>query len=211
MNERPNQLVVDVGGGKSCPFAKYRRPESGTRIVAVDVSEDDIKENRDVDEARTADIVQGLPFGPAEVDMIVSRSVLEHLADLEAFIANSKGVLKPGGYFIHFLPGRFAPFAIINRMLSQRLSRRILFFLHPQTVGICGFPSFYDRCSYSALARLVESPGFEIEEQRLTYYQSRYFDFFFPLYLASVGYELLARATGLPNLSAYILIVARKR
>jgi SAM-dependent methyltransferase len=210
MNERPNQLVVDVGGGKSCPFAKYRRPGFGTRIVAVDVSADEIEENRDVDETRTADIMQELPFEAGEVDMIVSRSVLEHLVDLEAFVANSARVLKPGGYFIHLFPGRFAPFAIINRMFPQRLSRRILFFLHPQTVGICGFPAFYDRCSYSALARLVESRGFEIEEQRMSYYQSRYFDFFFPLYLLSVGYELLARASGLSDLSAYVLIVARK-
>src|SRR5947209_8158296 len=76
MNSRPKQIVVDVGGGKSCPFAKRRDPAMKTKIVAVDISEEEVKDNRDVDEKRVADITRGLPFGAEEVDLIVSRSVL---------------------------------------------------------------------------------------------------------------------------------------
>ena len=45
----------------------------------------------------------------------------------------------------------------------------------------------------------------------LSYYQSRYFGFFVPLYLMSALYEALIRALGIRDLSAYLLIVARKR
>jgi 2-polyprenyl-6-hydroxyphenyl methylase/3-demethylubiquinone-9 3-methyltransferase len=211
MNAQPNQLVVDVGGGKSCPFAKYRRPELGTRIVAVDISEDEIVHNRDVDDRRVGDITKELPFAPGEVDMVVSRSVLEHLEDLEAFIDASARVLKPGGMFIHLLPSRFAPFAVLNRALPNWLSRRIVYFFHPETVGINGFPAFYDRCYDSALSRLLAARGFATEECKIGYYQSQYFNFLFPLYVVSVSYEMLMLATRARNLGAYILIVARKQ
>lgn len=211
MNAQPNQLVVDVGGGKSCPFAKYRRPELGTRIVAVDLSAEEIGVNTDVDDARVANILEDLPFAAEEVDGIVSRSVLEHLTDLDAFLAASARVLKPGGWFVHLLPGRFAPFAIINRALPARVSRRVLYFFHPKAAGICGFPAFYDNCYHAALAGHLQAHGFEIEDCRVSYFQSRYFNFLFPVFVCSAAYELLARAAGAPNLAAYLLVVARKR
>jgi ubiquinone/menaquinone biosynthesis C-methylase UbiE len=211
MNARPNQLVVDVGGGKTCPFAKYRRPELGTRIVAVDVSEEEIRANRDVDEMRVGDVMQNLPFADSEADMIVSRSVVEHLASLDAFLATSARVLKPGGAFVHLFPGRFAPFTMINRALPNWLSRRVLFFFHPTAVGIGGFPAYYDRCYYTAVERSLNAHGFELDECRISYYQSRYLNFFFPAYVVSAAYELIVRAIGWRNLGAYLLIVARKR
>ena len=211
MNARSGQLVADVGGGKGCPFSRFRQPELGTRIVAVDVEPGELRDNRDVDEARIADIMTGLPFAAREVDMIVSRSVLEHLTSVEAFIASSSSALKDGGYFIHLVPARNAPFAVLNRALPAWLSRRIMHFFHPHTVGICGFPAFYDRCDAGSLTSLLDSHGFDIEECRVSYYQSRYFEFFFPLYVVSVLYELAALATRRSALAAYVLIVARRR
>jgi len=164
MNGRPRQLVVDGGDGRSCPFAKYRDPRPGTRIMAIDVSEDEIRHNR-----------------------------------------------QPGGVFIHLSPSRFAPFAVINRALPHWLSRRLLDFLQPQVVGICGFPASYDRCYFTALAGLLTAHEFQIEQHRLRYYRSRYFNFFVPAYLASIAYEVCARATQRRDLAACVLVVARKR
>lgn len=210
MNARPNQLVIDVGGGRACSFAALRQPGSGTRIVAVDISEEEMRHNSDVDETRVGDITRDLPFGDAEADLVVSSSVLEHLANLEAFVRTGARVLKPGGYFIHLLPSRYAPFAVINRALPHSLSKRILYLLQPQVAGVCGFPAVYDRCYASALVSLLESSGFEIEQLRTSYYQSRYFDFFVPGYLASVAYEAIVSALRRRNLAAYLLVVARK-
>lgn len=211
MNARPQQLLVDVGGGKSCPFAEYRQTGLNTRIVAVDVSEDEIRLNRDVDETRVANIMRDLPFETGEVDMIVSRSVLEHLTDLEAFIVASKRVLKPGGSFIHLLPSRYAAFAVVNRALPHRLARRILYFLQPQTAGICGFPAFYDRCYHSAIRDLLTRHDFEVERIDVSYHQSRYFDFFFPAFLVSAAYEMVVHALGARDLGAYITVIAHRR
>ncbi len=211
MNSRPEQVIVDVGGGKSCLFAKYRDPAMKAEIVAVDISEDELRENRDVDEVRVADIMQGLPFNAEEADLIVSRSVLEHLNGLEGFISNTQQTLRAGGYSIHVFPSKFAPFALINRALPKRLSKRLLDLLLPESKETCGFPAFYDNCYYSAIKALLEKHGFDVVRTYLSYYQSPYFSFFFPLYIVSASYELLIYAFGAKNLCAYVLVVAKKR
>ena len=78
MNSRPNQIIVDVGGGKSCTFAQYRDPTQKARIIVGDVSQEELDYNIDVDEKKVANIARGLPFETEEVDLIVSRFVLEH-------------------------------------------------------------------------------------------------------------------------------------
>src|SRR5918995_287962 len=137
----PGAIVVDVGGGRKCEFARFRKAGSGVLIVAVDVSNEELAHNTDVDEKLVADITKRLPFDDAEVDMIVSRSVIEHLRDSEAFAREAARVLKPGGHFISVLPSRFAPFSIANQLLPRRLSRYLLRMLIPGSEGRLGFPA----------------------------------------------------------------------
>lgn len=203
------RVVADVGGGRRCPFAAGRPP--GTRIVAVDVSEAELRGNTDVDEIRVADATQRLPFADASVDLVTSRSVLEHLPDLGAFFAEAARVLRPGGEMIHTFPCRFAPFALLNRALPSSITRRALdAFLEDGTAGYHGFPASYDRCYPDAVTRLLAANGFAVGELRLSFYQSEYFAFFVPAYVASCAYELAARGLGARNLCAYMLLTARK-
>jgi hypothetical protein len=99
----------------------------------------------------------------------------------------------------------------VNRAFPARLSRSLLLFFQPRVTGICGFPAVYHRRYNSALERLLDAHGFEIEETIASYYQSSYYSFFLPLYLLSALYELGARASRSRNLAAYLLVVARKR
>lgn len=211
MNAHQGQLVVDVGGGRRCHFADLRDPALGTRIVAVDISAEELEHNWDVDEKRVADVQRELPFEDGEVDLIVSRSVLEHLEDVEAFVRESARVLKSGGYAIHMLPSKFSPHSIANQLLPRSLSKRAVHFFVPGSEGRLGFPAYYDRCYPAALRRLLERHGFAVEELRPDYYQSDYYDSFLPAYLLSAAYELAVRALRLENLAASLLVVARKR
>jgi malonyl-CoA O-methyltransferase len=43
------------------------------------------------------DLLQPLPFAPASFDVVVSGLVLEHLRELDAFFAEARRVLRPGG------------------------------------------------------------------------------------------------------------------
>ena len=203
-------IVVDVGGGKTCRFADRKAPGSSVKIIGVDVSEEELRDNRDVDEKLVADVVKDIPLSDEEADLVVSRSVLEHLTNVESFVRNAKRVLKSGGYHIHVFPSRFAPFSLINQALPKTVSKRLIHFVAPTSKGRLGFPAFYDHCYPSAMRRLLEKHHFELVETRVSYYQSDYFDFFVPLYLLSALYELGVYAVGAENLAATALIVARK-
>jgi SAM-dependent methyltransferase len=204
-------IVVDVGAGKECTFARYRKRDAEVRIIGVDRSSDELGKNPDVDEKRVADVTLGLPFEAGEADMVVSRSVIEHLRDSELFVREASRVLKPGGYCIHLFASRFAPFAIANRMLPPKVATKLLNTMHPECSGKLGFESHYNKTYVSAMRTLLIRNGFEVENVFVSYYQSGYYNFFLPLYLLSAIYELLVKTLRVENLAAKVLIVAKKR
>ncbi|HXX57407.1 MAG TPA: class I SAM-dependent methyltransferase [Thermodesulfovibrionales bacterium] len=211
LNARPNQIVVDIGGGNVCPFASHRDPQGNSRIIAVDVSMDALIDNLDVDEKIVIDTREELPFRDDEVDMVVSRSVLEHLENPDRFVMHSHRILRKNGYFIHLFPSKFALFALINRMLPRTLSKKMLYLLFPESKGIGGFPAFYNKCYYSAMKSLLEKNGFELIDVHVSYFQSGYFGFFVPLFVLSSLYEIMLRFLRIKNLSAYLIVVAKKK
>ncbi len=200
--------VVDVGGGRKCAFAEFR--PAGSRIIAVDSSEQELCQNQDVDETRVADATKGLPFRDNEVDMVVSKHVLEHLHDIKGFVLEANRILKINGHFIHFFPARYALFAIINRLIPDRLAQRLVHSFLPETKGTRRFRAYYDRCFYSGLRFLLSEAGFQVEKVYVSYYQSHYFSFFVPLFLLSSLYELLLYCLELKDLAACLIVVARK-
>jgi SAM-dependent methyltransferase len=206
----PGSVVVDVGGGRRCHFAHRRRPGSGVRIVAVDVSAEELALNHEVDEKRVGDATRGLPLADGEAAMIVTRSVLEHLRDVEPFVADAARALAPGGWFVHVFPSKYAPFSLANRLLPHSLASRLLRLLIPGSEGRLGFRAYYDRTYASGMRQLLERHGFAVEELRVGWYQSEYFGFLVPLYAASALYELAVRAAGAQDLAANVLIVARR-
>jgi SAM-dependent methyltransferase len=204
------QRIVDVGGGRRCTFSKYR--PAGTWLVAVDLTEDAMAGNTDVDERVVADVVaDDLPFEDTSVDIICSRSVLEHLTDVDGFVRHSARVLKPGGYSIHLFPGRRSVFATINRILPHWLARTLLFSLRPSQIGIGGFPVVYDRCVLSEMKGTFLKSEHDVLEVIASYHGSQYFEFLFPLYLIVTAYEYVCSALGLKDQAARYLLVARRR
>lgn len=211
INRRPGLVVLDIGGGKSCPFVQFIDEPWRHTIIAVDADEVELRRNPDLGDKLVADAAAPhLPFRDGSVDLIVSRSVVEHLRDNRAFFANCARTLRPGGALIHTFPCRFAPFALLNQILPNPLTRRLIARFHPQWQDECGFPARYDRCWFSAMRRLLESCGFENPRFAFRYYQSIYFDFFFPLYLVMLSYDLIVFSLGMRNLACAMLVTAER-
>ena len=200
----PDTVIVDVGGGRNCRFARFRPP--GSRITAVDVSEAELRCNRDVDETRVGDCSVRIPMDDGTADLIVSSSAIEHFPDVTRFVRESARVLKPGGHFVHLLPSKFAPYAVLNRALPHRLARRLVHTIFPGTEHILGFRAHYDHCSLSAFRSLLYRSGLRVEECVVSYSQSWYFSFCVPLFIASASYELAVSLLGLSDLAAYVLV-----
>ena len=212
LNRKPGQVVFDVGGGKECPFLPYAEDPCAHLIIAIDCSAEELGPNPLLGHKVVADAAaNGLPFRDGSADLIVSRAVAEHIRDNAAFFRNCAAALRPGGIMIHAFSGRFAPFSLINQFIPNRLTRRLIGYLHPywREEGNYGFPAFYDRCYFSAMQDLLKSNGFQNAKFTLLYYQSIYFTFFFPLFVLMLLYDLLVSLMGVRNLASGIIVKAQ--
>lgn len=211
MNRRPGQVVLDIGGGKYCPFLPFVEEPAAYQVIAVDCSDEELRGNTQLDQKIVADVAaRALPFRDGTTDLVVSRSVVEHLHDNTAFFMNCARVLRSGGVLVHTFPCKFAPFSLLNQLLPNRLTRRLLAWFQPGWVDSCGFPAYYDHCYYSAIRQLLARSGFINPRFTFRYYQSIYFDFFFPLYLLVLIYDLLVWSLGIRNLACAILVRAER-
>lgn len=207
---RSGQLVVDVGAGHTCPYAAGLPTDSRPHIVGIDLSPAAMKGNDALDEKRVADVVLGgIPFGDGEVDIVTSRSVLEHLSNVERAIEESARVLKPGGYSIHLLSGGLSHLALVNRAIPDKLARGMLYSLHPTSRGVGGQPTVYDRCRYRALKRMFERNGFDMVEIGAGF-GSNYMYFFVPLFLVESLYLIALQTLRAKSLAVAYVAIARR-
>ena len=210
MNARAAQTVVDVGGGYLCPFGQRRRPEMATRLVALDIDERQLKANRTADLRAVADAARALPLGDRSVDLVVTRSVMEHLPDTKRFLDESFRVLKPGSRAIHVFPCRNAPFSLLNRVLPKAVSNWLLTTFFPQWKGEVGFPAFYKNCTYREMLQRLAEIGYAVDRIELRYYQAIYYKFFFPLYLIMLAYDYALWRLDARRLACQIMVVVRR-
>jgi ubiquinone/menaquinone biosynthesis C-methylase UbiE len=123
MNARPRLAVLDVGGGSDTPFAAHRIPQLSTWLVVIDIMEQLLRQNRAVDARLVADACRGIPFKGESIDVIVTRSVMEHLPDNIQFLNECHRLLKRDGLAMCVMPSRRAPFAWAQSSPPGKLSR----------------------------------------------------------------------------------------
>jgi SAM-dependent methyltransferase len=145
------------------PVPAIRRPALRAPDHGARSSDEELRHNRQLDHKIVADAAAlGFPFQDGSADLVVSRAVVEHIRDNAVFFRNCARVLRPGGIVVHAFSGRFAPFALMNQLLPNRLTRRLVDYLHPEwhEEGNYGFLAFYDRCYFSAIKDLLDRNGF---------------------------------------------------
>lgn len=200
--------VLDLGGGRRCVYAGSVRPPGRVKLIAVDVSAEELALNGDVAEKHVADVVTGLPMPDASADLIVSRALLEHVRDVPAAIGHMARVLKPGGVALHLVPCRYSLFGIAARALPFGPLVRLLHHVMPWTRGNVEFPVVYDHCYPQALEQAFRRAGFSGVESWITWAQPGYFEAVYPVFLLHAIYEWVVRRLGIRRLAAYTVIRA---
>jgi 2-polyprenyl-6-hydroxyphenyl methylase/3-demethylubiquinone-9 3-methyltransferase len=201
--------LVDVGAGRTTPYADA--VPNGHTLVGVDVLEADLEANPGLDERVVRNVItEGLPTEAQGAGVITSRMVIEHIPDLDRFARELATALVPGGSTVHLFAGRHSVFAILNRLLPEEVSRRILFALRPESVEVGGFETHYDRTNASAARRVFEGAGFTDVEIVVSYQVSQYFEFFFPLFLLARVWETALHHLGRQDLGSFVLLTARR-
>jgi SAM-dependent methyltransferase len=160
--------VAELGGGANPMIGDPEKWGFAPERVVIDISADELdKADEDVTK-RVADLCQPVTDGLESYDLVFSKMLCEHLPDAAQFHANCFKLLKPGGLAVHFFPTLFtAPF-VINKLIPEDLTRKMLRMVQPVRFTdpkVSKFPAYYRWCTGPTprARRRYESVGFEIE------------------------------------------------
>lgn len=203
-------VVLDLGGGRNCVYASAVQPPGRLRLVAIDISPEELALNSDVSETHVADVARGLPMPDASVDLVLSRALLEHVDGVPSAIRHMARVLVPGGVALHFVPCRYSLFGMAARLLPFGPILRLTHLLAPLSRGVVGFPIHYDHCYPQALEREFRAAGFADVQLEYTWACSGYFTGVYPLFLLHAVYEKVVRRLRIRRLASYTLVRATR-
>ena len=203
-------VVLDLGGGRRCVYATAVDPPGRLRLVAIDISAEELALNRDVADTYAADVATGLPMPDGSVDLILSRALLEHVDGVSGAVQHMARVLRPGGVALHIIPCRYSLFGIAARLLPFEPLLRLTHKVMPSTRDDIGFAVHYDHCYPQALAHDFRAAGFRKVQMQLTWACPGYFTAFYPLFLTHALYEQIVRRLGIRRLAAYVVVKATR-
>jgi len=177
----PGKTLLDAGCGYGAPvlrkFVGAAKELIGVDLVDFDQRIPDVTLlKRDLTDTKLLD---------GSVDVIMSRSVLEHIADPIAMYREMSRILRPGGHFI-FLTGNLWDYSDT-------------------------FPVQYKTNTRSAVVKYAGSSGLQLVSFDYLGQYPAYFLFNGPLFLLATGYEKLINRFSILNfLKGWILVVLKK-
>lgn len=158
---RPNHYVLDFGAGRGEPLVDdpvdWRRQlcdikDRCQRLDGCDV-DTAILENRFLDHAEVIRIGEPLPYEDNRFDVVIARSVLEHVDTPQFTAAELLRVTKPGGLIAAVTPNKWGHIAVGARLVPNRMHARALESIQPGRKAEDVFPTRYLMNTPKALRR----------------------------------------------------------
>jgi SAM-dependent methyltransferase len=202
---RPEHALLDAGCGRSAPvLVKYKG--RAKRLIGIDVA--DFEEIQDVELLKN-DLGQ-MSLSSKTVDVVMSRSVMEHVVDPRAVYGEVFRVLKPGGYFIFLTANLWDYASLIAKVIPNRFHPGIVARTEGRaTVDV--FPVEYRSNTRRAVRSWARLTGFETVSFRYLGQYPSYFMFNGFFFLLASGYEkLVSNVASLNFLQGWILVTLRK-
>jgi SAM-dependent methyltransferase len=199
-------VLLDAGCGREAPMLAPFRDVAG-QLIGVDVL-DEIVPVAGLELYSRSLEDTGLPA--SSVDVIMSRSVVEHLQKPREVFEEFRRVLKPGGRAIVLTANLWDYASIISMIVPNRL--------HPYIVARTEgreehdvFPVAYRCNTRRAVHRIAREAGLAVEEFRYLGQHPSYFMFNGALYFLATCYEkTISRFTPLHWLRGWLYFVLTK-
>jgi SAM-dependent methyltransferase len=203
---RPGARLLDAGCGRYLRFSR--------EFAAVaDVVGIDLDSTFDTHNASQPFAIRGdlgfLPFADRSFDLIISRSVVEHLEEPVRVFREFSRVLRPGGKVIVLTPNKYDYVSVIAALTPYWLHRRLVsrIFRVPEDDV---FPTLYRANTIRAMRRAMASAELtECELETINHYPA-YLMFSPILFRLGVLYERLTSLESLRSLRGLILGVYEK-
>jgi SAM-dependent methyltransferase len=203
---RPWNRVLDAGCGR---YLKLCRELSGkAQMVGIDLETALETNNQNAPFGVRGDLSR-LPFCSGSFDMVVSRSVVEHLSDPAQVFREFSRILRPGGMLIMVTPNKYDYVSLIASLTSHRFHQRLV----SRIFGVSEddvFPTFYRANTRSAIRKAMAASGLaEKQLTSITHYPA-YLTFSPLLFRLGILYERLTSLGFLSSLRSSILCVFEK-
>lgn len=170
-------IAQSIAGGKICEIGGGANPALPIELVQafdidytiVDVSESELAKAPEGYHKVCTDVTQADHGLKGPFDLVFSFWCAEHVSDGKAFHQNIFDLLPEGGQALHLFPTLYAPPFVLNRMIPEWVSEKLLLWLQPHRApeGDHGkFPARYSWCrgpSKRQLKRFTDL-GYSIEE-----------------------------------------------
>ena len=203
----PGHRLLDAGCGRYMKFCKELSDTA--RVVGIDL--DSVLET---DNQRAPFGIRGdlsrLPFPSNYFDIVISRSVVEHLEDPPRVFREFCRVLRPGGKVVIVTPNKYDYVSLIAAVTSYRLHRGLvsrIFRVSEHDV----FPTLYRANTLSSIRRTLISAGFIPKELDTVNHYPAYLMFSPVLFRLGVLYERLTSLKPFRSLRGSLLCVFEKR
>jgi SAM-dependent methyltransferase len=205
---RPGVRVLDLGAGAAPVIPAHARP-TGCTYIGLDIDRDELEKapRGSYDGAIVGDASEFTSRLEGQFDLVVSWQALEHVPSFQSALDNCYRYLRPRGAFVALFSGRFATFAIINRLIPEKIgavAMQRLLGRDPETM----FSAHYDRTYYTALVPLLEK--WSRWELIPLYLGAGYFAFNGFLQQAYVAFENWAARGKRVDLATYYVLAAER-
>lgn len=200
------QVLLDAGCGRTAPvLQKYlgRVP----RLIGVELV--DFTDVPPGIEMHNADLAR-LPLEDASVDLIISRSVFEHLTDPVAVYAELRRVLRPGGRIV-FLTANFWDYGTqVARLVPNRFHAKVVRAVEGRPEEDT-FPTAYKTNTKADIHRLADGAGLEVERIDYLNQYPNYLMFNGLLFAVGMAFErLTTHIEALKGLRGWVLVTLAK-
>lgn len=119
----PGMVVIDVGCGTEARVLERVIKRSGCFGIGIDW---DVGNRHGREPALVRGDLHRLPVKSNSVDLVISRSVLEHLETPCLFFRELARVLKPEGKFIFLTPSRWDYSSVLARLIPNRFHGEVV-------------------------------------------------------------------------------------
>lgn len=196
------RVLLDAGCGRTVPvLRKYlgRVP----RLIGIEmVGFTDVSPGI---EAITADLGR-LPLRDASVDLIMSRSVFEHLTEPKRVYAEFARVLRPGGRVVFLTANKWDYGTLIARLVPNRFHARIVKAVEGRPEEDT-FPTAYKTNTPADVRRAADGSGLRVESFEYLSQYPNYLMFNGLLFLIGTAFEkVISRFHALRFLRGWIMV-----
>ncbi len=199
--------ILDAGCGRTAPVLRKLASPS-RRLIGIDLV--DPSNVPPGIEYHKADLAK-MPLEDESVDLVISRSVFEHLEFPQDVYRELNRVLKPGGQVVFLTASLYDYGTVVSRMVPNVYHSKVVKAVEGRDEHDT-FPTMYRTNDKSTIEKLSSSVGMKIQSIDYLNQYPNYFKFNAILYALGIVYErITTRFDALKTLRGWILVTLVKK